>query len=494
LQSVYDLQREIEATLAQLVIVTSELSVYAESLRILQGEIKKATLLESQKNKAATDLKAIFNTSFSYRPGFLSRLFRTAKYKSWLKNHEGVAKSYKAAKVEWEITKAEQSQIQRNLVNQENLVKKLHIDITGKEQKIRNSENKITEIFEKFPGTYLNSNFFKNSHKEKQLSAPWVGAIIARQRHELFEVAMVLHKAFVDAAAQPIRHNLNLFMDSFGMTSFGDAAKDEVIPHLWSTLFLLVPVLSTTFASVGRMLKNIDAENLGWLLIDEAGQAIPQAAVGALMRTNKAVIVGDPIQIEPVVSLPETLTESICRQFGVDPLHYNAPSASAQTLADESSVYYASFETGHGTREVGVPLLVHRRCSSPMFDISNFVAYENLMVQAKVAKASPIMKVLGNSSWIHLVSRSNDKWCHEEGEKVINLLRQLKEHGCNPDLYIVTPFRLVQDKLRILIRESKVLYDWVENPNDWFYNRVGTVHTVQGREAEAVIFVLGAPS
>ena len=204
---------------------------------------------------------------------------------------------------------------------------------------------------------------------------------------------MELHRAFIDAAARPVRHNLNALMDGFGVRSLGNAERDALIPHLWSTLFLLVPVVSTTFASVARMFGRIDPEEFGWLLIDEAGQALPQAAVGALMRTRRAVVVGDPIQIEPVVVLPDQLTEAMCHQFGIDPLIYNPPGASAQTLADSATEYFGTFETKFGTREVGVPLLVHRRCDEPMFSVSNMIAYENLMVQAKTVKASAIRRL-----------------------------------------------------------------------------------------------------
>jgi superfamily I DNA and/or RNA helicase len=89
-----------------------------------------------------------------------------------------------------------------------------------------------------------------------------------------------------------------------------------------------VPAVSTTFASVERMLGKLPPESVGWLLIDEAGQALPQAAVGALMRSRRAIVVGDPMQIEPVVVLPDILTQAICRTFGIDPDRFNAPAAS----------------------------------------------------------------------------------------------------------------------------------------------------------------------
>ena len=41
---------------------------------------------------------------------------------------------------------------------------------------------------------------------------------------------------------------------------------------------------------------------LGTLVIDEAGQASPQMALGAMFRCRKCIVVGDPKQIEPVVT------------------------------------------------------------------------------------------------------------------------------------------------------------------------------------------------
>ena len=102
--------------------------------------------------------------------------------------------------------------------------------------------------------------------------------------------------------------------------------------------------------------------------------------------------------------------------------------------------------------------------------------------------------MLGPSRWIHVDGSAQEKWSPEEGEAVLSLLAQLREAAVAPDLYVVTPFVVVAEQLRRRVRDSGVLNGWVGNARDWTQERIGTVHTVQGREAEAVIFVLGAPA
>jgi hypothetical protein len=341
----------------------------------------------------------------------------------------------------------------------------------------------------------VDSEYFEREHDVRHQSVPWCDAGAQQIRDDLFAAAMALQKAFVDAAAGPIRGNLAGFMKAMGQT--GSSAfvggKAPLLQEVWATLFLVVPVVSTTFASVERMLRSLPPEALGWLLIDEAGQAPPQAAVGAILRCRRAVVVGDPMQIEPVVPLPERLTQTICRRCGVDPDRFNAPEASAQTLADSATPYMAEFHGRQGSRTVGVPLLVHRRCAEPMFGIANAVAYQRLMVQAKDPKSSAIGDCLGPSRWIDVQGAGRDKWCAEEGEVVLNLLRKLADADVAPNLYIISPFKMVEENLSRLLLESGVLASLTADAGKWIRERVGTVHTAQGREAEAVILVLGAP-
>ena len=116
------------------------------------------------------------------------------------------------------------------------------------------------------------------------------------------------------------------------------------------------------------------------------------------------------------------------------------------------------------------------------------------MVQAKAPRNSAIRACLGPSRWIDVQGSGRDKWCPAEGDEAVHLLEQIIAKGIAPDLYVVTPFVQVADGLRAAIRESAALNAAIPDIGSWVFERVGTIHTVQGREAEAVIFVLGAPN
>lgn len=494
LQTAYDLYETIRQHEADIANLASGIATATERHRALVTDLQSATAIRDDKNRIHQSTTQQRDFSQKEKPGFWAWLFRRGEYRQWRKQHQGIVKNLthatsvlKDAESAVSARQAEHAEATQALSRLQAMKNEL---LTLLEQETA----KLNAITKEHAGVFITRKFFERSHRDKQITSPWLDKAVARLRHDVFEAAMALHQAFVAGAAKPIRHNLNVLMDGFGTRSLGSPERDALIPGLWATLFLVVPVISTTFASVSRMFGRIEPEAFGWLLIDEAGQALPQAAVGALMRTRKAVVVGDPIQIEPVVTLPDQLTEAMCKQFGVDPLIYNAPAASAQTLSDSATGYFGTFESKYGSREVGVPLLVHRRCADPMFRISNAIAYENLMVQAKAAKRSAIIEALGPSRWIDVRGRGRDKWCAEEGDEVVGLLRQIRAAGCTADIYIVTPFVVVQNHMRELILSSSLLDGWVESPHAWTRERIGTVHTVQGREAEAVIFVLGAPN
>src|ERR1019366_2568178 len=134
--------------------------------------------------------------------------------------------------------------------------------------------------------------------EQREKSAPWADWEFATARSELFVAALRLHKAFITAEASVIRWNLSALMDIL------DGGKGRPRPPAvlaaWQTLFLVVPVVSSTFASFGKLFARLGRESLGWLLIDEAGQAAPPEAVGAIWRGRRTGVGGGPKQPKPI--------------------------------------------------------------------------------------------------------------------------------------------------------------------------------------------------
>ncbi|MES2253135.1 MAG: ATP-binding protein, partial [Pseudomonadota bacterium] len=333
-------------------------------------------------------------------------------------------------------------------------------------QAIQRCEHEIPADFDK----NLIPDFLKTSspHPEMQeLSAPWMDNEWYQARVNVFLAALSLHRTFVLANARIFRSNLKQFMFMLA----GDGSLGDEAEHLWGTLFLLIPVISTTFASFARLFADMDKASLGWVLIDEAGQALPQAAVGSLWRAKRALLVGDPMQLEPVIMLDEKIQTTMAH-FANIAKKWIPGFNSAQELADR----VGRLGTDVDDTWVGVPLRVHRRCDTLMFQISNAMAYDNMMVFGTPKRTE---LTLPASQWFHVDSSySKGNWIEEEGNILETLLSSLlKEKVDMKDVFLISPF-------------TDVIYN-TRNLKKRYGIKSGTIHSVQGKENQIVILVLG---
>ncbi|PHR51250.1 MAG: helicase [Robiginitomaculum sp.] len=395
------------------------------------------------------------------RPNFLIRLFRMQRFRTWLEVRQPLLTEHSVAKTEELRTGQNIASALAEHQKHARLLEELNNAIVQLESKIEQTETLLAPWRDRLGDRIVDDAFFDRGHEMSHLGAPWIPDELHRKREEVFIAAMGLHKAFIDSCAQKVQHNIAVLMKALQDGSLPDENKRALLPDLWSTLFSIVPVISTTFASVDRMMADLPIGSIGWLLVDEAGQATPQAAVGAIMRSQRTIVVGDLLQIPPVVTLPDQLVSLIAKEFRVEPLDWTAPVASAQTVADRASRHQGEFRGDAEPRRVGIPLLVHRRCQDPMFGISNEIAYNGQMVHAAGAlKLGAVTEALGRSRWFDIDGEAETKWCPAEGDYVVRLLQELvRKNVLEPDLFIVSPFRDVANGIRTRLRSEAALFE-----------------------------------
>ncbi|MEP7330736.1 MAG: AAA domain-containing protein [Terracoccus sp.] len=324
----------------------------------------------------------------------------------------------------------------------------------------------------------------------RELTTPWLTAELNSARTELFVAALRLHRDFVLDQAADMERWLRASVEVVNGTCPRQLAEHKRLAA-WQLFFLVVPVVSTTLASMSRMFTGVRAEGLGWLFIDEAGQCAPQQAVGAIWRARRVLAVGDPMQLPPVVTIPAKALRDIAKSYKVGPT-WIPPGASVQTLADRVGRLGTYLPTQEGTVWVSTPLRVHRRCDQPMFGISDQIGYGGLMVNAVNRAPDADDPFLPGESGTARVAESywadtpaDTHGTHLQRGQIERLEKAIAYvHGCGvsyAEMFALSPFRAVADELERVAGEHRGM-------------RGGTIHTAQGRQADVVFLVLGGES
>lgn len=309
-------------------------------------------------------------------------------------------------------------------------------------------------------------------YDELQLDNPWFDKKYRYAQSELFILALQVRKQFLYENLENIKYAIDIWEDQ---QKYLDN-KEKLAGIAFSWINLVIPVISSTFPSFSNMFRNLGPNSLGHLFIDEAGQALPQASVGAIYRSKNVTAVGDPSQIKPVLTLESNTLVMLAKYYNITE-KYISVTASTQTLVDATSSY--GFYKGRSMSEdswVGVPLWVHRRCQYPMFTISNEISYGGRMVQGN--------KKDGRAVWYDIKGKAINKYVPQQGEFLKSKIKELLENNSElkDQIYVISPFKNVVNELAIELKDL----GFEKEVN------IGTIHTFQGKEASIVFMVLGA--
>ena len=468
---------------ARLAALHHEIPAADQALEENAAKLRVATsrtpLLEAERTRAAQrveDQQAKRESHYKFRPGIIEIVMTLGRaFKEWRSKDKSMEAAVDVARQALdtniqELTKHsdEIDHIERDEQRLRATGDDLRRERAAANEHLRLAKNQLGVAFPMVAQ-------WREAEDARELSSPWADAAWNEARAKVFLAALALHKAFVFANPSTMRKSLQASMDVLSGGVPSDAAP-EAVQAAWTTLFFLVPVVSTTFASFDRLFSHLGRESLGWLLVDEAGQAAPQLAAGAIWRAKRSVVVGDPLQLEPVVTIPFTAQQALRRHFQVSET-WLPGRTSVQQLADRISRYGTTLKTDDEPLWVGAPLRVHRRCDQPMFAISNAIAYGGLMVFGTTPRTTID---LPESQWMHVEGGNADgHWIEHEGHAVEDLIGRLLESGVAPrEIFLISPFRAVVRRLRQIAQQAVGI-------------QVGTIHTAQGKESDVVILVLG---
>lgn len=217
------------------------------------------------------------------------------------------------------------------------------------------------------------------------------------------------------------------------------------------------------------------------VIFDEASQCDIASALPLLFRAKRAVVIGDPKQLNHVTTLSSKNDQMLMKRYGL--LTENPEwSYSINSLFDLAQGKVRSDDI--------VNLRDHHRSHKDIIDFSNTYFYGgNLRVATKYDK---LVRPLGSMGvqWRETngttASRPRAGGCVNEDEavQVVRYLHDLVARGYTGSIGVVAPFRIQANRIRELINANPTLEQKLASA----HFAVDTIHRFQGDERDLIVF------
>lgn len=277
---------------------------------------------------------------------------------------------------------------------------------------------------------------------------------------------------------------------------------------MWQEISMLTPCFAVTLHSCLHFFDNstksrsdFHCAEVDWLIIDEAGQSLPNVVGPAIAMSKRCVLIGDVHQIPPIWSLPEDIDR--CNADESQLLMENqdfdqikrlgyAPSGCSIMHVGQSKT---QFSQGSDS-EPGFMLTEHRRCLPKIIAYSNELCYNNRIIPKRFPKDESLpwpqmgyahikgkVEPTGSSKVNRYEAKVIAHWLFQNHEAITSRYENKKLGDC---VGIITPMNPqateIKRQITTVFGENSIPYD------ELGFDALGTVHRLQGGEKPIILF------
>jgi len=283
----------------------------------------------------------------------------------------------------------------------------------------------------------------------------------------------------------------------------------KLTPCIVSTFFMLPSEMKVSRREAGGFVDDYLYHFADLLIVDEAGQVLPEVAAASFALSKRAMVIGDTLQIEPMWSLParvdignlvkaRLLPEVEYEKFfqHLSDIGKTVSAGSVMRIAQCATRYHYDPDLPRG-----LFLYEHRRCFDEIIRYCNELCYHGKLIPVRGTKAAaaerqdsdcdglPAMGYLhidgicqskgGGSRYNVLEAETIAAWLAERKQDLETTYRKPLDEIVG----VVTPF---SEQVRAITRACHKLGISVGTKTGEM--TVGTVHSLQGAQRPVVIF------